>query len=267
VTWFRVDDGFHDHDKLDDLGAEAIALWALVGSSISGRNTDGVISARTVKDMAHRADLADREEAIARLVAAGLWHRSVSRCEECRHVLETKGVRLAKGEFYMHDYLQWNKASEEKLNPDVKWKEARKKRLYNDKEKCARIKERDRWCCRYCQRRVRFDDHRTDAGGTYDHVDPADRENTYDLVVVACRACNIAKGDRTPSEAGMKLATVAEHLAIIETRIDPGSNPGADRNSIPAEADPPPACESGRDGSELDPGSDPGVEPDEGEDS
>jgi 5-methylcytosine-specific restriction endonuclease McrA len=57
---------------------------------------------------------------------------------------------------------------------------------------------RDGACCQYC-------------GGeaeNLDHVLPRCRggTHTWENVVAACRACNARKGDRTPEEAGLRLA-------------------------------------------------------------
>lgn len=62
---------------------------------------------------------------------------------------------------------------------------------------------RDGGRCQFCLRDV----VRNDA--TFDHVHPKSRggAKTWDNVVLACFACNQKKRNRTPDEAGMKLAT------------------------------------------------------------
>ncbi|MFN3254646.1 MAG: HNH endonuclease [Ilumatobacter sp.] len=56
------------------------------------------------------------------------------------------------------------------------------------------------------------DDHRCqycgDRADSIDHVFPRSRggPNTWENVVAACRPCNLGKRDRTPEEAGMRLA-------------------------------------------------------------
>lgn len=57
---------------------------------------------------------------------------------------------------------------------------------------------RDQYACQYC-------------GGyadSIDHVMPRSRggRHTWDNVAAACRPCNLRKRDRTPDEAGMRLA-------------------------------------------------------------
>jgi 5-methylcytosine-specific restriction endonuclease McrA len=61
--------------------------------------------------------------------------------------------------------------------------------------------ERDEGTCQYCGRRA-------ETGKlTIDHVVPRSRggQTCWENVVAACTACNDAKGDRTPDEAGMRL--------------------------------------------------------------
>ncbi|MFV2006871.1 MAG: HNH endonuclease [Longimicrobiales bacterium] len=64
---------------------------------------------------------------------------------------------------------------------------------------------RDGYCCQYCGR------HRSMLKGrqflTRDHILAISRGggNTWDNVVTSCSPCNNRKGDRAPSEVGMKL--------------------------------------------------------------
>jgi 5-methylcytosine-specific restriction endonuclease McrA len=64
------------------------------------------------------------------------------------------------------------------------------------------IFERDRFSCQYC--------HRTPSRSelSVDHVKPRSRggSTTWANVVLACTECNARKRDRTPDEAGMRLA-------------------------------------------------------------
>ena len=60
---------------------------------------------------------------------------------------------------------------------------------------------RDDSCCQYC-------------GGyadSIDHIMPRSRggEHAWENVAAACRPCNLSKRDRTPEEAGMRLARPA----------------------------------------------------------
>jgi 5-methylcytosine-specific restriction endonuclease McrA len=61
------------------------------------------------------------------------------------------------------------------------------------------IFRRDKHQCAYCDSRYHL---------TIDHVQPKSRggRDTWENLVAACMRCNSRKGDRTPEEAGMKLA-------------------------------------------------------------
>ena len=66
---------------------------------------------------------------------------------------------------------------------------------------------RDRYSCQYCGR------HRRDLGYreslTRDHIVPLSRggNNRWTNVVTSCSRCNLRKGNRLPSECGMRLRT------------------------------------------------------------
>ena len=57
---------------------------------------------------------------------------------------------------------------------------------------------RDDYRCQYCGRQA----------DSIDHVMPRSRggEHVWENVAAACRPCNLTKRDRTPDEAGMRLA-------------------------------------------------------------
>ena len=61
------------------------------------------------------------------------------------------------------------------------------------------ILRRDNFTCQYCGG--------TDNSLTVDHVLPKSRggKSNWINVVVACKSCNLKKGNRTPSEKGMRL--------------------------------------------------------------
>jgi len=61
---------------------------------------------------------------------------------------------------------------------------------------------RDGHRCQYCG----------GAADSIDHVIPRSRggRHSWDNVAAACRPCNLRKRDRTPEEAGMRLATVPQ---------------------------------------------------------
>jgi 5-methylcytosine-specific restriction endonuclease McrA len=60
---------------------------------------------------------------------------------------------------------------------------------------------RDNYCCQYCEKQLPA------KLLTLDHVIPITRggPGTWENLVTSCRACNQAKGSRTPEEAGMPL--------------------------------------------------------------
>ena len=75
---------------------------------------------------------------------------------------------------------------------------------------------RDGYCCQYCGR------HRRELRGreflTRDHVVPLSRGggNDWGNVVAACSPCNNRKGNRLPSEVGMKLRSVPSEPNHVE---------------------------------------------------
>ena len=73
---------------------------------------------------------------------------------------------------------------------------------------------RDRYTCQYC--------HRTLPSGelTLDHVIPRSRtgETTWENLVACCHPCNNHKGNRTPEEAGMRLARAPRPFSLHTSR-------------------------------------------------
>lgn len=79
MVWFRVDDGFHDHPKVEALleskhASDAIALWTLAGSWCSKQLTDGEISTSKVA----RLGIRNHAKAAQELVRVRLWERTES---------------------------------------------------------------------------------------------------------------------------------------------------------------------------------------------
>jgi 5-methylcytosine-specific restriction endonuclease McrA len=73
---------------------------------------------------------------------------------------------------------------------------------------------RDRYTCQYCQRTAPSNEL------TLDHVIPRSRngETTWENLVACCHACNNRKGNRTPEEAGMKLARTPRPFSLHTSR-------------------------------------------------
>lgn len=67
MPWFKVDDGFHGHPKVDMLSPASVGIWTLCGSHCAQYLTDGKVFARTV------AKFGGTDAEIGELVDAGLW--------------------------------------------------------------------------------------------------------------------------------------------------------------------------------------------------
>jgi 5-methylcytosine-specific restriction endonuclease McrA len=73
---------------------------------------------------------------------------------------------------------------------------------------------RDRYTCQYCGKLLNSGDL------TLDHVMPRSRagETTWENLVACCNPCNNRKGNRTPEEAGMKLARAPRPYSLHTSR-------------------------------------------------
>jgi len=74
MTWFKVDDGLHDHPKVlalleEKLGDAALGLWTLCGSWSASHETDGRVPGAVVR--AKRGT----PQKVALLVKHGLWEK------------------------------------------------------------------------------------------------------------------------------------------------------------------------------------------------
>ncbi len=76
------------------------------------------------------------------------------------------------------------------------------------------ILARDQYTCQYCRQPV------GSAKLTLDHIIPRSRggANAWENLVAACFACNNAKGDRTPEEAGMVLLRRPKPFSVHTSR-------------------------------------------------
>jgi hypothetical protein len=187
-----------DHrGPLAEVSFEAEAVWHIVRLYCADVGNDGKLARRLLPvAVARKISETKARRLAAELVAAGLW-REVDDGYELVGWLDEQPAA---------DVWQDNVKRE-------RW--ARAKALHRDRSLCRRIQERDANLCRYCGVRVDWTDRRGKAGGTYDHVDP-DGPNTLENVVVACRACNGRKKDRTPAQAGLRLLSVAELRLRLE---------------------------------------------------
>lgn len=73
---------------------------------------------------------------------------------------------------------------------------------------------RDRYTCQYCMRTL------PSAELTLDHVIPRSRtgDTVWENLVSCCHPCNNHKGNRTPEEAGMKLARQPRPFSLHTSR-------------------------------------------------
>jgi 5-methylcytosine-specific restriction endonuclease McrA len=73
---------------------------------------------------------------------------------------------------------------------------------------------RDRYTCQYCHRTL------PSAELTLDHVVPRSRagESNWENLVACCNPCNNRKGNRTPEEAGMRLARQPRPFSLHTSR-------------------------------------------------
>ena len=73
---------------------------------------------------------------------------------------------------------------------------------------------RDRYTCQYCMKTPPGVDL------TLDHVIPRSRsgETTWENLVACCHTCNNRKGNRTPDEAGMRLARAPRPFSLHTSR-------------------------------------------------
>ncbi|SCL15089.1 HNH endonuclease [Micromonospora inyonensis] len=206
MPWGRIDDRLAMSVKVRGLAdpgatglrakkqrAEALGVWTQLLSWVSGERSDGFLTADIL-------DLFGWDEANERLMRARygrapLLHRrdDGERCE-CMN----GRTWVDDWDYLIHDYLDRNPSRSEN---DVH--KAKAKELKNSALKAA-VRARDRDVCRYCGNFCPFSDRVSDAGLTYDHVDPEIADGLSNLVV-ACRGCNRRKSKRTPEAAGMVL--------------------------------------------------------------
>ncbi len=79
MSWFRVDDSFPDHPKLEAIEGDpvrhaiAVAAWTLLGADSSGRGTDGFITSARVAKVLATWPSGMRAKACSALVEAKMW--------------------------------------------------------------------------------------------------------------------------------------------------------------------------------------------------
>jgi 5-methylcytosine-specific restriction endonuclease McrA len=178
MTWFKVDDTFHAHPKVLATDPAALGLWVVAGSWSAANLTEGHIPDHVLVRLVPGAT-----RLAAKLESAGLWRRNGTGYE-------------------FHQWGERNPSAEAVRTQRAK--NARRSALHRNPDLLLAVRMRDDGMCRYCGQRVKWQDRRSELGGTYDHIDP-DGPNEIDNLVVACRGCNSRKRDRTPAQAGMTL--------------------------------------------------------------
>jgi 5-methylcytosine-specific restriction endonuclease McrA len=151
------------------------------------------------------------------LVRSGLWHDAETLCDRCtdRH------GPLEPGSYRFHDWLDWQFQARAKDDPIFKMRERRRKQLHRRPEIKEAVRTRDRDLCRYCGVAVVFGaDHKSPTAGQFDHLDPFDKINSVEGIVTACKACNVAKGERTPDAAGMIVHEPGYQVLIQPNGLD-----------------------------------------------
>lgn len=121
---------------------------------------------------------------------------------------------LGNGVYKLHDWYIYTGKLQEHRAEEKAYAE-RKYALYGNMRLVKAVKHRDGDHCRYCGRQVNWNDRKSEAGGTYDQVDPAGDYSEAN-VVVACRSCYRQKRGRSLAEAGMSLRPLySNYLADI----------------------------------------------------
>jgi 5-methylcytosine-specific restriction endonuclease McrA len=126
-------------------------------------------------------------------------------------VLVLKGVASAEEHSYLHVHSARNA---QRLPSVIRLLEYR--RIPHQTRALSRknILMRDRYTCQYCGKVLNSGDL------TLDHVQPRSRsgETTWENLVACCHHCNNRKGNRTPEEAGMKLARAPRPYSLHTSR-------------------------------------------------
>ena len=196
MPWVKLDDHFNEHPKLAQVGPLGLALW-VCGLAYCNRNlTDGFIPFRVAHSLLSfegigvfngtQGEDVTGEMVASMLVVAGLWQQDGR-------------------DYRVHDYLDYQPSRAEVLA--ARGIAKRRFAMNSDPNLRVAVRARDGDYCRYCGRLVNWQDRKSDAGGTYDHVVPLSQggHEGADNIVSCCRACNTKKGARTPEEAGMAL--------------------------------------------------------------
>lgn len=218
--WFQVDDQLTLNRKVraltelaldgDIRGIAAMGIWTLSGSQCQASRDDGLVRRADLIRLVLNPEVADMGAGL--LVEVGLWHGPGHDCNRCPPV--------SAGSWLFHDWFDLGYNTREQLDISE-----RKKRELKDSKIHAQVWARD--CldptnptvgaCRYCGHEVKKKDTRSpDRRPELDHIDPNVADGARNIVL-ACRACNREKGNRTPADAGMIVLPAPSHNTATQT--------------------------------------------------
>lgn len=189
MPFFQVDDQLHANHKtqalvdMGQVGVAALGLWTLAGSQSQSQVADGLDGVVLPGAWRLLGDKRLFNRLAQLLVDVGLWEFRPD----------------GEDGWLFHDWFDIGYAPKAKVQLNRK----RTKEMKNP-DIINAVRARDGDHCRYCSRKVDWNDRKSDKGGTYDHVVPGMAKGVTNLVV-ACYGCNRKKGQRTPEQAGMKL--------------------------------------------------------------
>jgi hypothetical protein len=106
MPWFKLDDSFHAHPKVEAAGNAAVGLWVRCGSYSAHYLTDGHITHQVARRLGRPVE-------IDRLLESGLW------------VLNGAG-------YWMPDYLEYNPSAKQVRADRLKARERMARRRRSD---------------------------------------------------------------------------------------------------------------------------------------
>lgn len=104
MGWVKLDDGFADHPKIDNLSDGAFRLWAAALGYVARNLTDGVVPEARLPRLVPRY----KPALLAELLAddyGPVWHRPGHGCDRC--------PQPPAGHITVHDYLDKNPTGDE----------------------------------------------------------------------------------------------------------------------------------------------------------
>lgn len=107
MAWFKVDDGFYDHPKVEELPNAAVGLWVKAGTWCAKHETDGVIPATRVKAFKGTASQ------IRALIECGLWSETTT----------NSGAKA----YSFRDWFDYQPSREEREEERALWREKKKR--------------------------------------------------------------------------------------------------------------------------------------------